>query len=170
MLFAAPHELHVAHITAPDVCDGTSAVGESRHSIPGASVGQPTEPCLGEQISARLCEPDEGAEGPGSRLRWILIICLNFVGERSGRKKAENSKGLNANETRCYVSQVGSSREEDKMREMSGGCLCGQARYSAHADPAMVAVPLQELPEAGRNGFRHRGGNSEIGDISPGAT
>ena len=31
MLFAAPHELHVAHITAPDVCDGTSAVGESRH-------------------------------------------------------------------------------------------------------------------------------------------
>ena len=26
------------------------------------------------------------------------------------------------------------------MREMSGGCLCGQVRYSAHADPAMVAV------------------------------
>ena len=34
------------HIAAPDVCDGTSAVGESRHRIPGASVGQPTEPCL----------------------------------------------------------------------------------------------------------------------------
>ena len=33
------------HIAAPDVCDGTSAVGESRHRIPGASVGQPTEPC-----------------------------------------------------------------------------------------------------------------------------
>jgi hypothetical protein len=33
-------------IAAPDVCDGTSAVGESRHRIPGASVGQPTEPCL----------------------------------------------------------------------------------------------------------------------------
>ena len=26
--------------------DGTSAVGESRHRIPGASVDQPTEPCL----------------------------------------------------------------------------------------------------------------------------
>jgi hypothetical protein len=26
------------------------------------------------------------------------------------------------------------------MREMSGGCLCGQVRYSANADPAMVAV------------------------------
>ena len=29
------------HIAAPDECDGTSAVGESRHRIPGASVGQP---------------------------------------------------------------------------------------------------------------------------------
>ena len=36
---------HNRHIAAPDVCDGTSAVGESRHRIPGASVGQPTEPC-----------------------------------------------------------------------------------------------------------------------------
>src|SRR6478672_8284522 len=34
------------HIAAPDVCDGASGVGESRHRIPGASVGQPTEPCL----------------------------------------------------------------------------------------------------------------------------
>ena len=31
-------------ITAPDECDGKFAVGESQH--PGASVGQPTEPCL----------------------------------------------------------------------------------------------------------------------------
>src|SRR3954454_12620743 len=38
--------VHTWHIAAPDVCDGTSAVGESRHRIPGASVGQPTEPCL----------------------------------------------------------------------------------------------------------------------------
>ena len=35
---------------APDVCDGTSAVGESRHRIPGASVGQPTEPCLARRV------------------------------------------------------------------------------------------------------------------------
>ena len=32
---------HNRHIAAPDVCDGTSAVGESRHRIPGATVGQP---------------------------------------------------------------------------------------------------------------------------------
>jgi hypothetical protein len=34
------------HLAAPDECDGTSAVGESRHRIPDVSVGQPTEPCL----------------------------------------------------------------------------------------------------------------------------
>jgi len=37
-------------IAAPDVCDGTSAVGESRHRIPGASVGQPTEPCFKTRV------------------------------------------------------------------------------------------------------------------------
>jgi hypothetical protein len=26
------------------------------------------------------------------------------------------------------------------MREMTGGCLCGQVRYSANADPAFVGV------------------------------
>jgi hypothetical protein len=40
------HDVPLLPIAAPDVCDGTSAVGESRHRIPGASVGQPTEPCL----------------------------------------------------------------------------------------------------------------------------
>jgi hypothetical protein len=40
------HLLRVS-IAARDMCDGTSAVGESRHRIPGASVGQPTEPCSG---------------------------------------------------------------------------------------------------------------------------
>ena len=42
-----PGAVHTWHIAAPDVCDSTSAVGESRHRIPGASVDQPTEPCLG---------------------------------------------------------------------------------------------------------------------------
>ena len=51
------------HIAAPDVCDGTSAVGENRHRIPGASVGQPTEPCLA------LPQAAEGAFlGPGPQL------------------------------------------------------------------------------------------------------
>ena len=35
------------------MCDGTSAVGESRHRIPRASVGQPTEPCLGDVMLPR---------------------------------------------------------------------------------------------------------------------
>ena len=29
-----PGAVHTWHIAAPDVCDGTSAVGESRHRIP----------------------------------------------------------------------------------------------------------------------------------------
>ena len=37
--------VHTWHLAALDVCGGTSAVGESRHRIPGASVGQPTERC-----------------------------------------------------------------------------------------------------------------------------
>ena len=41
------------HIAGPDVCDGTSAVGESRHRIPGASVGQPTGTCLGHGSPAK---------------------------------------------------------------------------------------------------------------------
>ena len=35
------------HIAARDVCDGKSAVSESRHRIPGASIGQPTVGLLG---------------------------------------------------------------------------------------------------------------------------
>src|SRR3974390_1505807 len=31
-------------------------------------------------------------------------------------------------------------RTEDDMREMRGSCLCGQVRYSATAEPALVAV------------------------------
>ena len=34
------------HIAAPDVCDGTSAVAKADTAFQGASVGQPTEPCL----------------------------------------------------------------------------------------------------------------------------
>jgi hypothetical protein len=48
MKVAAVHESGIGPIAAPDVCYGTSGVGESRHRIPGASVGQPTEPCLGD--------------------------------------------------------------------------------------------------------------------------
>ena len=51
---------HNRHIAAPDVCGGTSAVGESRHRIPGASVGQPTEPCLDVR---RVFEASEEAQG-----------------------------------------------------------------------------------------------------------
>ena len=50
------------HIAAPDECHGTSAVGESRHTISGASIGQPTEPCLVSKQRPRVLvgEPSEG--------------------------------------------------------------------------------------------------------------
>jgi hypothetical protein len=59
------------HIAAPDVCDGTSAVGESRHRIPGASVGQPTEPCLDIAMGALVSDPrgDGNQLARGYRLR-----------------------------------------------------------------------------------------------------
>jgi hypothetical protein len=38
----------------------------------------------------------------------------------------------------CSLAKFIADRGE--MREMSGGCLCGQVRYSANADPAMDAV------------------------------
>jgi hypothetical protein len=37
----------------------------------------------------------------------------------------------------CHSFQID---REAKMPEMRGGCLCGKVRYSANADPAMVAV------------------------------
>src|SRR6476619_1542345 len=75
---------------APDVCDGTSAVGESRHRIPGASVGQPTEACLAPLPLAlaahrrKPLDPDQGGHStaaksgawhdgfPTSKLPWGL--------------------------------------------------------------------------------------------------
>ena len=60
---------HNRHIAAPDVCGGTSAVGEGRHRIPGASVGQKTPTACGPPLledvagSAALVCP--GAAQPG---------------------------------------------------------------------------------------------------------
>ena len=51
-------------LAAPDVCDSTSAVGESRHRIPGASIGQLTEPCLGKCAACGppyVCERTQAA-------------------------------------------------------------------------------------------------------------
>jgi len=58
-LNAAIAGVRLWHIAARNVCDGTSAVGESRHRLSKARpVGQPTEPCL------------ENAPTPGRR--WFL--------------------------------------------------------------------------------------------------
>jgi len=34
----------------------------------------------------------------------------------------------------------GDQLREGKMAEMTGGCLCGQVRYTANADPVFVGV------------------------------
>src|SRR5882672_12807985 len=84
----SPH-FRLWHIAAPDVCDGTSAVSESRHRIPGASVGQPTEPCLGCDISfvragVRVCptisvSTDSAAAGsrPGSMIGATTVSTIH---------------------------------------------------------------------------------------------
>src|ERR1700756_3206514 len=53
-------------IAAPDICDGTSAVGESRHCISRwHPVGQPTESCLGRRRRGL----DSGEFGPLRRIQ-----------------------------------------------------------------------------------------------------
>jgi hypothetical protein len=44
------------HVAAPDVCDGASEVRESRHRIPSASLGRPTEPCLVDVVGSNHLE------------------------------------------------------------------------------------------------------------------
>ena len=53
------------------------------------------------------------------------------------------------------------------MREMTGGCLCGQVRYSANADPAIVAVcHCKILSEADWDRFLSSGWRAKISDFS----
>ena len=70
----------VGHIAAPDVCDGTSAVGGSRHRIPGASVGQPTEPCLGDATPS-LTEAGIASLRPDLTLDGDRHIRMEFISE-----------------------------------------------------------------------------------------
>ena len=67
------------HIAAPDVCDGTSAVGENRHRIPGASVGQPTEPCLAvRRVRKRRVAAASGiGGGEAVRAEWATMVANN---------------------------------------------------------------------------------------------
>src|SRR6476659_2342233 len=59
-----PGAVHTWHISAPDVCDGTSAVGKADTAFQAASVGQPTEPCLGGSV-------------PGAMFGIITIILMD---------------------------------------------------------------------------------------------
>src|ERR1700746_3196789 len=86
----------IGPIAAPDVCDGTSAVGESRHRIPGASVGQLTAPCLelilhasiGRMLAILDLHPvwrPSGAVGPiGSLRHQALEAELAGLAEQGG--------------------------------------------------------------------------------------
>jgi hypothetical protein len=60
-------------ITAPGVCDGTSAAGESRHRISGASVGQPTEPCLALYAETLPLVFASGIKGTAARANYSRI-------------------------------------------------------------------------------------------------
>ena len=55
------------------------------------------------------------------------------------------------------------------MVEMTGGCLCGQVRYSANAEPAFVGVcHCTHCQKQNGNGLLGLGRSSEIGNEDPG--
>ena len=84
------------HIAAPEVCDGKSAISESRHRIPGASIGQPTD--AGRRVALtrivakggaqrpngfnltarRAADGREGSEGSESCGRVSAALCVSF--------------------------------------------------------------------------------------------
>ena len=73
----------VAH-SSPRRCDGTSAVGESRHRIPSASVGQPTEPCLGRRCKAHCSRTTSNLCRVGSVRGITQCLHFPFPGHRFG--------------------------------------------------------------------------------------
>jgi hypothetical protein len=78
------------HIAAPDVGDGTSAVGESRHSKAHPLV-QPTEPCCRiAQLDQRTALPDQCLHSAEADVRPPRSKAANRIGIAPRQK----SKGL----------------------------------------------------------------------------
>jgi hypothetical protein len=57
------------------------------------------------------------------------------------------------------------------MAEITGGCLCGQVRYSANAEPAFVGVcHCTHCQKQTGTAFSVLSRSSEIGDVNSGTT
>src|SRR5258708_12271527 len=57
-----------------------------------------------------------------------------------GRRGMTDFRILRARHCLVLSSAKETQLREDKMAEMTGGCLCGQVRYTANADPVFVGV------------------------------
>ena len=110
----------VRHIAAPDVCDRTSAVGESRHRIPCASVGQPTQPCLAAWKWLAKAYRQLGKDG--SALVHDALInarTTRQIAESRGKTGLQWEKFFSMRLRECLntlAAVYGFSREEKKIR------------------------------------------------------
>ena len=123
------------------MCDGTSAVGESRHRIPGASVGQPTEPCLAVRRVFEASEEGRAAAASGIGWAWLLPDSVEvrlILDRRSASRRCGRASGAAAGiAERGRAVAIAGGRAGRAARAVTE-CL-GAVAVSAHraGDPAV---------------------------------
>jgi len=118
------------HIAAPDVCDGTSAVGKSRHRIPGASVGQPTEPCLDGKVLYEWCLGKSRSIEDASCTLYIAGFVHGAMIERKNKGMLCLPERLTAEEARAIFVRTMRTTEDLLMNESIDTALAASLAIS----------------------------------------